>query len=269
MEAGILKADLINTVSDNYAREILTPEFGCGLEKSLRKRKKVLTGVLNGIDYEHFHPGSDTFIKRKYSKISGKEENKKALQKICFKKEEKGIPLMGIISRLAEQKGFDLIKKVFPGLMRENLQMVLLGKGMKRYENFFLREAKKHPEKIFVKIGFDESLAHKIYAGSDMFLMPSRFEPCGLCQMIAMKYGSLPIVRATGGLKDTVLQGKTGFLFKDYNEKQMLFAIKQALEAFSTEKWRKMQAEAMSQDFSWTNSAQKYIKLYKKLLKII
>jgi len=268
LEMGILNANLINTVSENYAKEILTPQFGCGLEKSLQKRQKDLTGVLNGIDYEQFHPSSDNFIEKKYSKLSGKEENKKALQRLCFKKEGE-LPLIGIISRLAEQKGFDLIKKVLPKLVRERLQIILLGKGMKEYEAFFLREAKKHPEKLFVKIGFDEELAHKIYAGSDMFLMPSRFEPCGLGQMIAMKYGSLPIVRATGGLKDTVLRGKTGFLFENYNEKQMVSAIKDALEVFGTEKWKRMQKEAMKQDFSWKSSAQKYIKLYKKLLKIV
>lgn len=276
LEQGILNADLINTVSENYAQEILTPEFGFGLEKSLEQRKNDLSGIINGIDYEQFHPQNDIFIEKKYSlkTIQDKKINKYALQKFCFKQAKENIPIIGLISRLAEQKGFDLIKKVFPKIMSENLQFVVLGKGTDEYEKFFLKEQEKYPEKLFVKIGFDEEMAHKIYAGSDIFLMPSRFEPCGLGQLIAMTYGTVPIVRAVGGLKDTVIPFDqkeknitgTGFLFKKYEAQEMLKKIKQALTCFQDKKiWDSLQSNGMRQDFTWENSAKKYLELYKKL----
>ncbi len=267
LKQGILNADFINTVSENYAKEILTPEFGFGLEKYLAERKNSLTGILNGIDLDQFNPKKDTHIAKNYNinSLKNKVENKKSLQKKSFKKNDLSIPIVGIISRLAEQKGFDLIKEIMPKLLEKNIQIVLLGKGDKEYESFFQKQAKENPQKIFVEIGFNAELAQQIYAGSDIFLMPSRFEPCGLGQIIAMQYGTVPIVRATGGLKDTVKQNKTGFLFKNYTSSELLSVIEKTLKAYEGKKWLEIQKNGMKKDFSWNKSAEKYLKLYKKI----
>lgn len=269
LKEGISNADFINTVSPNYAKEILTSEYGYGLENFLKQRKNNLIGILNGIDIEEFNPKTDKNLKTNYSlqDIEKKEENKIYLQKKYFKKAEPNIPILGMVSRLANQKGIDLIKEIFPVLMKENLQFILLGTCTKEYEVFFEENKKEFPQKFWVKIGFDDNLARQIYAGADIFLMPSLFEPCGLGQLIAMRYGTLPIVRAVGGLKDTVTE-ETGFLFKNYNAQALLQVIKKALGVYENKKiWKKMQKKGMKQDFSWEKSAKKYLKIYKKLFK--
>lgn len=278
LKMGILNADLISTVSHNYAQEILTKEYGFGLEKDLKKRKNKLRGIINGLDIKAWNPSTDPYLKSPYSLQSpGKKiENKIYLQKKFFKKTNSRTPILGIISRLAEQKGFDLIKKIFPKLMKEKVNFILLGKGSLQYQKFFKEKAQQYPERIGVKIGFDEELAHQIYAGADIFLMPSFFEPCGLGQLIAMKYGTIPVVRETGGLKDTVspvrIKGKritgTGFLFKDYKAEEFLKAIKKSLSFFDREEiWRKIQINGMKQDFSWEKSAKEYLEIYHQLMK--
>jgi len=264
-------ADIITTVSPNYAKEILTPEFGFGLEEKIKKRKKDLFGIINGIDEEQFSPKEDSYIAQKYSekKLDLKKENKKFLQKEYFKKVDLSVPIIGVISRLAEQKGFDLIRDSFERLMKKNIQLIILGKGMKEFEDFFQSKNKEYPGKFFAKIGFDENLAHQIYAGADMFLIPSHFEPCGLGQLIAMKYGTIPIARAVGGLKDTIEHKKTGFLFEKPESQELLNAIKDSLSFYRKEKiWKKIQTEGMKQDFSWQNSAQKYLEIYRDLTRV-
>lgn len=278
LKIGILNADLITTVSPTYAKEILTKEFGAGLESCLRKRQDSLAGILNGLDDFRFNPQSDPALKSRYSfaSLERKLENKTFLQKRLFGKVRLEIPVLGIISRLADQKGLELIMKIFDRLMEKDLQFVLLGRGADAYEKFFEKRAKKLPQKFSAKIGFNENFAHQIYAGADMFLMPSRFEPCGLGQQIAMKYGTVPIGRATGGIKDTVKSvvvegGKaegTGFLFKKYDPSEFFRAIEKALDLFDNKKiWRQIQINGMRQDFSWEKSAKTYVSLYKKLIK--
>ncbi len=279
LKEGILGADFVNTVSPNYAREILTKEFGFGLEKFLQKRKKNLAGIINGLDEKQFNPESDPYIVKNYSvkDFKGKGENKNYLQKKCFGSKN-DLPLMGIIARLTPQKGFDLIKDIFDELIKENIQMVLLGKGIKEFEDFFFEKSKQSPGKFFAKIGFDEKIARQIYAGADIFLMPSHFEPCGLGQLIAMKYGTIPVAREIGGLKDTIEDVKfksrsgkslttgTGILFERYKSQDLLTAIKKALNLFKDkETWSQIQKNAMAQDFSWRQSAKQYLKIYKKL----
>lgn len=278
LETGILNADFITTVSPNYAKEILTKEFGAGLEESLKKRSGSFEGILNGIDVKKFDPKSDSALKKNYfiENLEDKAENKAFLQNRCFGKSDPQIPVLGIVSRLADQKGFDLIIEFFDSLIKENLQIALLGQGAGDYEKFFREMAKKFPQKVFAKIGFDSELAQQIYGGADMFLMPSRFEPCGLGQMIAMRYGTVPIARAVGGIKDTVenvmvkngqAQG-TGFLFDKYDAQEFFGAIKRATDAFKDkEVWKQIQINGMNQDFSWEKSAKIYLSLYEKLIK--
>jgi len=277
MKAGIVYADIINTVSEKYAQEIRTKEeFGFGLEKLLNKRKNDLYGIINGVDYNVWSPQTDEFIPTKYSAatISKKVENKKALLQKYNLKFDENIPVIGIISRLADQKGFDLIGDIVNELMSLDIQMVVLGTGEKRYHELFQKIHNKYPDKFGVYLGFSESLAHLIEAGSDMFLMPSRYEPCGLNQIYSLKYGTVPIVRATGGLDDTIenVDEKsgtgTGFKFNKYDSKELLKTIKKAIKVYQDKKiWTKIMKNGMSKDFSWSNSAKKYIALYKKLIK--
>ncbi|UZE93242.1 MAG: glycogen synthase [Candidatus Nealsonbacteria bacterium] len=277
LKLGILTADFINTVSPSYAKEILTRKYGAGLQKYLKRRKKHLIGIVNGLDLEVFNPKTDPFLKKRYSwkNIKDKSYNKIYLQKKCFKKANLKIPILGIVSRLADQKGFDLIKGIFRYLIKEELQFILLGKGSKKYEKFFQQSVKRFPEKCCVKIGFDEKLAHQIYGGADMFLMPSFFEPCGLGQQIAMKYGTVPVARAVGGIKNTVFPVKikrnrikgNGFLFNRYSQKDLFESIKKALGFYEKKDiWKQIQINGMKQDFSWKKSAKKYKSLYKKIL---
>ena len=275
MEQGIMGADIINTVSQTYAKEILTKEYGEGLENTLLERKKDLYGIINGIDINRFNPATDKEIKTKYNinSLKRKGENKIDLQKTVNLPKKEKAPLFGLVSRLTDQKGIDLTSEIIDELVKFDLQIVFLGTGDPVLEKLLIEKQKKYPNKIFVKIGFDAKLAQKIYAGADIFLMPSRFEPCGLGQMIAMRYGTVPVVHATGGLKDTVenfnYQNKTGdgFVFNNYKSEELLKTITIALKAFEDKKtWKKLMTNGMKKDFSWKNSAKKYFELYKKAL---
>ncbi|HYL68949.1 MAG TPA: glycogen synthase GlgA [Candidatus Limnocylindria bacterium] len=272
LKGGLLFADYLTTVSRRYAKEIQTPEFGLGLEGVIRHRADRLVGILNGVDYSVWSPEADTFIAQNYSahNLDGKKACKKNLLEL-FKlpAENMDRPLIGIISRFADQKGFDLIAEVAADLMKENLALVVLGTGQPEYEKLFKELADKYSGRVGVKIGFDNALAHKIEAGADMFLMPSRYEPCGLNQIYSLRYGTVPLVRATGGLDDTIQnfdakshQG-TGFKFEDYMGKALLQSVRAALKAYRDQKsWRALQTNGMAKDFSWKTSAASYVTLY-------
>jgi len=277
LKAGLVHADALTTVSEKYAKEIRSSEeYGCGLQSIVQERKEDLFGILNGVDYTQWDPAVDELIPHRYDvrSIDQKMENKKALcEKLGLPASEK-TPILGIISRLADQKGFDLIGEVFDELLAMNLQMVVLGTGEKRYHDMFEKAAKKHPEKIAVALTFSNELAHLIEAGVDIFLMPSRYEPCGLNQIYSLRYGTVPVVRATGGLDDTIEDVNvsagtgTGFKFKNYNSREMLKAIHRAVNAFGDQTlWRKLMKSGMAKDFSWGGSAKKYIQLYRSIAK--
>ena len=276
LKAGLQYADLITTVSEAYAKEISTiKEYGLGLEDILSKRKKDLYGIINGIDETVWHPEIDGKIAQKYSikNIENKIENKKALADNFHFEFKKETPVLSMISRLLDNKGMDLIEKAFPDLMKLDIQFVLLGTGDKKYHKFFTTMASKYHDKFSCFIGFDDELAHLIEAGSDMFLMPSKFEPCGLNQMYSLVYGTVPIVRKTGGLADTVQEfnPKTntgnGFVFEKYSAKDFVAEIKAAIKIFTTspEVWQTIMKNGMQSDFSWMSSTKKYVDYYKKL----
>jgi starch synthase len=268
---GLYFADVVNTVSHRYAEEILTPEYGERMDPLLRLFRGKLHGIINGIDYDVFNPSTDPAIATRFSSadLEKKVENKLALQKEVGLPQDPAIPVIGLISRLYDQKGLDLIANIMWGLMRLKLQLVVLGAGDARYEEMFRTNAKDNPQKLSATIGFKPVLAQHIYAGSDMFLMPSRFEPCGLGQLISLRYGTIPIVRATGGLADTIddwdplSQKGNGFVFEAYDHWDLFAQVVRALETFrQPDLWRRLQANAMSTDVSWANSAQKYVALY-------
>ena len=267
MVQGILSADLINTVSPTYAKEILHHYEGAGLEKVLAKRRKQLSGIINGIDTDDFDPKTDPLIDTNYdlNHLALKNNNKLKLQAEAGWRPDKKTAVIGIVSRLVWQKGLDLLTDKLVALP---CQFIILGSGMRDIENNLLNLAKKYPNKFFVKIGFDLKLAQIIYAGADLFLMPSRFEPCGLSQLVAMRYGSIPIVRKTGGLKDTVT-ARTGFLFNHYTQESLEKALRSALNTYYKKPaaWLKLQQNCLKQDFSWSKSAKNYLKLYNKLIK--
>jgi len=276
LKAGIISADVLTTVSTTYSKEILNKEFGFGLDGLLRKREKDLYGVMNGIDYEEWDPSRDTFIPEQYSykDISGKALCKKKLIRTLLeplgKPDTERIPIIGMVGRLSEQKGLDLVLHSIDEILSLGVKFVILGKGDETFHTGFSEVAKRHKRKVSVTIGFEESLAHLIYAGSDFFLMPSKYEPCGLGQLIAMRYGSIPVARKTGGLADAIedynsLKSKgMGFLFSDYTPSAMLDAIKRALCVYTDrDKMQKMMITAMKTDFSWTGSAKRYIELYR------
>lgn len=275
MKCGINTADFITTVSETYAKEILYDFFGFGMSNILKTRNNELFGIINGIDYTDFNPKVDKKIGYNYSLynyLKGKSENKAILRKELGMETNK-LPIVGIVSRLANQKGFDLIEEVIEDYLKNNkMQLVLLGSGDEYIENYYKEMKKKYPKNIGVHIGYSDELARKVYAGSDMFLMPSKFEPCGLAQLISLKYGTLPIVRLTGGLKDSIipfnqytLEGN-GFGFDNYNSKDMAAVIDLALDVYKDPKiWNMMVKRGMEQDFSWEQSALKYIDLYNKL----
>jgi len=276
LKAGIVFSDVINTVSERYAEEIQTIEDGFGLDGILRKRKKDLFGIVNGIDTEEWNPQTDKLIAKNYSAKdpSGKAENKKALLNEFYLPEKMEAPLIGIISRLAEQKGFDILAESMEELMSMELMMVILGTGEKKFHELLITLGKKYPTKLGVKLAYDNRLAHLVEAGSDMFLMPSRYEPCGLNQMMSMRYGTVPVVRATGGLNDTVIEfsekeGKgNGVKFTDYDAPSLTAAVKRALSLFGkSDPWKKMVKNGMAADFSWRASAKKYEKLYMRAIK--
>lgn len=280
LKGGILYSHAITTVSPQYAREIQTVEYGCGLEGVLREHSGRLSGILNGIDARVWDPAADPALPAHFSREdrAGKAECKRALQRRFKLPEREGTPVIGIISRMVPQKGFDLIVQAMPELMAEDVQFVLLGTGMPEYQRFFEQEARLYPEKIGAEIGFSDELAHQIEAGSDIFLMPSRFEPCGLNQLYSLRYGSIPIVRHTGGLADsivdanpsTIVWGKgTGFVFGPYDMRAMMGAIRRALKLFREDKelWAKLMDNAMAQDFSWAQSAREYEKLMAHMIR--
>lgn len=275
MKGGIECANAVTTVSPTYAQEILDPWYSFRLDPILNARKWKLHGILNGIDTAANDPATDPALPAHFSAedVSGKAACKAALQKEVGLPERPDAPLIGIVSRLVAHKGFDLVKCVLEELLAtEDVQIVALGSGEWQYEKFFSEMAAKHPEKLAVRLGFVPALASRIYGGSDMFLMPSKSEPCGLSQMFALRYGSVPIVRATGGLKDSIQDSGmgegNGFVFEDYNAHDMLHAIRRAIGGYrDAEGWAILRKRAMECDFSWGRSANEYIRLYKSLLK--
>ncbi len=275
LKGGINYADKVTTVSKSYAEEIKTPEYGEQLEGLLRYRSSVLEGIVNGIDYKEYNPEEDKYIYSTYSvnDLENKKINKEELQKELGLTVNKDVPMIGLVSRLTHQKGCDLIINILEELLKEDIQVVVLGTGDYMYEESFKSFQGRHPNKISANIKFSNELAHKIYAASDMFLMPSLFEPCGLGQLIALRYGSIPIVRETGGLKDTVTpyneydETGNGFGFKNYRFEELLNIIKYALKIYENkDKWNNIVRQAMSADNSWEKSAKEYIEIYNQLI---
>jgi starch synthase len=276
LKGALVHSDFVTTVSKKYSQEIQTTEYGFGLEGVLRDRAATVTGILNGVDYEEWSPQTDKFITAKYSSqdLSGKLKCKQDLLHafgVTNADANSKVPVIGIVSRFAAQKGFDLIAQIMDRLAREEMIVVALGTGDKPYEEMFQRLNKQFPNKIAAKVAFDNAIAHKIEAGADMFLMPSRYEPCGLNQIYSLKYGTVPIVRATGGLDDTIepwdaRTGKgTGFKFTDYTGEALLATIKQALLAYrDPSSWQTLMRNGMSRDFSWGASAREYGKIYER-----
>ena len=261
-------SDEITTVSPTYAREIQTPEYGHGLDGVLRGRAASITGILNGVDYAEWDPENDPHLEHHFSarNLSGKRFAKQALLREMKLPPNEKRPLIGIVSRFAGQKGFDLVAAVAPELAELDLAMAVLGSGEPRFEQMFRALAEKYPQKFAVQIGYDKGLAHRIEAGADMFLMPSQYEPCGLSQMYSLRYGTVPIVRATGGLDDTVDE-TTGFKFSPYTPEALLAAIRQALAAWQDRKlWLERMRRGMAKDFSWGASAAGYQRLYRNLI---
>ncbi len=275
LKGGILLADKLNTVSPTYAREVLSgPEFGYGLEEVLKQRQEDFTGILNGADYTDWNPATDKLITANYDadSLEEKVKNKQALCELLNLPFQTETPVVAMIARLVEQKGVDLLLEALDEMLKLGIQFVLLGVGDRQYEEALSKKAKKHAGKMAVVLRFDERMAHHIQAGADMLLMPSRYEPCGLTQLYAMKYGTVPVVRATGGLVDTVQPfnartGKgTGFLFKPYKAGALVEALKGAVKIFSDRKsWQQLQRNGMAQDFSWDRSAETYLELYRQI----
>jgi len=275
MKSGLVFADRIATVSPTYADEIKTPYYGENLDGLLRARENTLSGILNGIDYTIFDPATDRFLPNHFdaAHLEGKRESKRALQKECGLA-QRDVPLVGMIARLSSQKGLDLVERVLGDIMRIDLQIVFLGKGEQRYVDLLNWANWRYPKRIHARIELDEGLAHRIYAGSDMFLMPSQFEPCGLSQMIALRYGSVPVVRETGGLKDTIVPYNmytdegNGFSFANYNAHEMLFTLERAARYWYEDKpiWKRMMLRGMADDFSWNKPAQEYLALYRAII---
>lgn len=274
MKGAIEVADRITTVSPTYAEEIRDPWFSHGLDSILRLREDKLCGILNGIDTDSYNPQTDPDIYAHYSAEdpSGKAENKRALQERLNLPVRADVPLIGMVTRLVSHKGLDLVKYILDELLSEDIQMVILGSGDWVYENFFREVQGRYPQKFCYCTGFVPELARKIYAGADIFLMPSKSEPCGLAQMVACRYGTIPVVRETGGLKDSIRDcgdGEgMGFTFKTYNANDMLYAIHRSLGAYANKHdWPILVKRAMETDFSWGRSANEYIRLYRSLVK--
>lgn len=266
LKGGMEVADIINTVSPTYSREIQTKEFGFGLEGVLNKRRSSVFGILNGLDYSIWNPETDKYIAQRFSvkDLDGKAKDKQDLQSICKLPAKKDVPLFGIVSRLAEQKGFDILAEGINSICKLDIQMVILGTGDMKYHLILEEMAKKYPKVMSVHLKFDDALAHKIYAGSDIFLMPSRYEPCGLGQLISLRYGTVPLVFKTGGLEDTV-DKDNGFIFYRYNKDELIKTIKKAITVFQDKnKWAALVKNGTKANFSWEASAKKYIELYGK-----
>jgi len=275
MSQGILWADLVTTVSQTYAAEIMTPEYGAGLDNLLRYRRDKLFGIINGLDYEEYNPETDDFIPNKYSvsTISRKRDNKMVLQRQAGFAEDEETPLLGMVTRLDEQKGIDILDGALDRLFSQyKCQLIILGQGRQEYQDLLSQAANRHGRQLAAFIEYDEKMGHMVYAGCDMFLMPSRYEPCGLGQLIAMRYGTVPIVRHTGGLVDTVqalipdLEQGSGFVFQDYSSEAMLGAIQRALDGYRNNAWPEVIKRIMGLDFSWQSSAKQYESLYRKVM---
>jgi starch synthase len=274
LKIGISYADLINTVSERYAQEIQSgPEFGYGMEGILKDRTRDIYGVLNGADYEEWSPEKDKLIPNNYGKgnLQVKSKNKEFLLRQAGLKTEKDIPLIGMISRLADQKGFDLLYEIAEKLLSLEVKLIILGTGEQKYHIFLSELEKKYPGKVKIYLKYDNKLAHLIEAGADIFLMPSRYEPCGLNQMYSLKYGTVPVVRETGGLADTIQDYDpqtpkgTGFIFQDYKGDKLFSAIERAIQLFKNRTvWKNLMLQGMEKDFSWEASVKKYIQLYGK-----
>jgi starch synthase len=272
LKGGLVYSDYLTTVSRKYAEEIQTPEYGCGLDGVVRGRGDRLVGILNGVDYTAWDPAKDKLIAAKYSAkdLGGKQVCKQELLELFgLSHDHLERPLIGIVSRFADQKGFDLIAEKAHELMREDLVLVVLGTGERKYEDLFLALAAAYPGRVGVRIAYDNTIAHKIEAGADLFLMPSQYEPSGLNQMYSLKYGTVPIVRATGGLDDSIEPFDlehgtgTGFKFKEYSGEALLYAVRQALHHYMDERiWKRIQLNGMAKDFSWMGPAVEYAKLY-------
>jgi len=277
MKGGLNYSDWITTVSPTYAQEIQDPFYGANLEGVLRRRQGQLSGILNGLDYEEWDPHTDPYLKENYTfrSIKRKMRNKQHLQERLGLPEDGSVPLLAMVTRLASQKGLDLVARVMEEILRTGVQFVVLGTGEAQYEDFFRRYGERYPEQVSANIMFNNELAHQVYAAADLFLMPSLFEPCGLSQLIALRYGALPIVRETGGLKDTVVAYNeatgegNGFSFANYNAHDMLYTIERAVSFYHDRAdgvWDMLVKRAMKADFSWDKSAEEYIRLYEQVL---
>ncbi len=271
-KGALVACDKISTVSPTYSREIMDPYYAHGLDGILRHLSYKLTGIVNGIDTDVYNPETDPLIFENFTAddISGKAVNKAELQKEMGLPQKANTALIGIVSRLVGHKGLDLVQHIFEELLQDDVQFIILGSGEWQYENFFRRMSEKYPDKVAIRTGFIPELAHKIYAGADIFLMPSKSEPCGLAQMVALRYGTVPIVRETGGLNDTIKDSGdnegNGFTFKQYNAHDMMYAIKRALTGYKDKDgWAILRRRAMECDNSWAKSAGEYIKLYRSL----
>jgi len=274
LKGALIYSDFVTTVSRKYAQEIQTAEYGFGLEGVLRDRASTVTGILNGVDYDEWNPAVDSCIAAHYSadSLEGKQLCRQDLLRRLALDPQSTAPIVGIVSRFAAQKGFDLIALAADRLAHENVNIVVLGSGDKDYEDLFRRLVRQYPGRFAVKVGYDNALAHRIEAGADMFLMPSRYEPCGLNQIYSLKYGTVPVVRSVGGLDDTiephdVRTGKgTGFKFHEYTPEALLAAMQAALALYRKPKeWRKLMLNGMARDFSWPVSAREYLKIYDKV----
>ncbi|MBR3144817.1 MAG: glycogen synthase GlgA [Clostridia bacterium] len=272
-KAAIQSADRVTTVSPTYSMEILTPYYSYGLDRILKKCQDKLRGIVNGIDYDIYNPETDSFIPSNFSaeNLKGKEVCKKKLREELGLEDSSTAPIISMVSRLVEHKGFDLVKAAFDDIMSQDVQIVVLGTGEYELERFFSEMANRYRGKVAVKLTFDEALAHRIYAGSDIFLMPSRSEPCGLSQLIALRYGTIPIVRKTGGLNDTVRDSGdkvgNGFTFGDYNAYELSRAVSRAREGYGDKSgWKILTTRAMTEDNSWKKSAGEYVKMYKEMM---
>jgi starch synthase len=275
LKGGIVFSDIINTVSRKYSEEIQTPEFGCGLDGVLQTRKSDLYGIINGIDYEDWSPEQDSHIPAHYDNhdMKNKKICKKLLQETFGLPVAEDLPLICTISRLADQKGFDLIASSLEEMLSYGTQYIILGTGERKYHDLFMELSKNFPKSFSLKIAYDNKLAHLIEAGADMFLMPSRYEPCGLNQLYSLRYGTVPVVRGVGGLEDTITdftkepERGTGFKFYNYSEKEMLDAIRKALRVYENkDTWVSLMKRCMSEDFSWQRPAKEYKGLYKKAI---
>jgi starch synthase len=275
LKGALVYSDFITTVSRKYSQEIQTTEFGFGLDGVLKDRSDTVTGILNGVDYDEWNPESDKFIAAHYSAqdLTRKQECKRdLLASLGMQEAEPDLPVIGIVSRFAAQKGFDLIGQIIDRLALEDILFTVLGSGDRLYEEMFVRLARRVPNKIAVRVAYDSALAHKIEAGADMFLMPSHYEPCGLSQIYSLKYGTVPIVRATGGLDDTIdpwdprTKKGTGFKFQEYTGDALLRTVHQAIQVYrDPTSWQRLMCNGMSKDFSWRVSAREYIRVYERV----